>query len=176
MRANKIDGFTLVEIMVTIAVIGITLAFASPNIVSFIQNYRISTQTNNLLADLQLARNNSVSQGARASVCTSTNGTTCSGSDWSAGRIVFVDANGNGAVDAATDTILRVSEALSTGNTIVATNLSTAGIIQFRPSGLASGVTGGGATFKLCDDRTGAFGRTVSVSPTGRAAAAVSTC
>jgi len=176
MKANKIDGFTLVEIMVTIAVIGITLAFASPNIVSFIQNYRISTQTNNLLADLQLARNNSVSQGMRASVCASNTGTGCSGTNWGAGRIVFIDVNGNGAVDAGTDTIVRVTEAFSSGNTLVATNLSTAGLIQFRPTGLASGVTGSGATFKLCDERTGAFGRTVSVSPTGRAAAAVSTC
>lgn len=176
MSSPRLAGFTLVELMVTIAVIGITLAFASPNIVGFIQNYRITTQTNNLLADLQLARNNSVSQGIRVSVCASSDGAACSGSNWSVGRIVFTDVNGNGAVDIATDTVLRVSEALSTGNTIVATNLTTGGLIQYRPSGLASGVSGGGAAFTLCDARTGPFGRTVTVAPTGRAAAAVATC
>lgn len=173
MSSPRFAGFTLVELMITIAIIGITLAFASPNISIFIQNYRITTQTNNLLADLQLARNNSVSQGVRVGVCASTDGATCGGADWSAGRIVFTDANGDGAVDVATDAVLRVTEALSTGNTIVATNLATAGLIQFRPSGLASGVVGGGASFKLCDARTGLFGRTVTVAPTGRAAAAV---
>ena len=176
MSSPRLAGFTLVELMVTIAVIGITLAFASPNIASFIQNYRITTQTNNLLADLQLARNNSVSQGIRVSVCASSDGATCIGANWSVGWIVFTDVNGNGAVDPATDTVLRVTEALSTGNAIVATNLTTGGLIQYRPSGLASGVSGGGASFKLCDTRTGAFGRTVSVAPTGRAAAAVATC
>ncbi len=176
MSSSRLAGFTLIELMITIAIIGITLVFAGPNIISFIQNYRITTQTNNLLADLQLARNNSVSQGIRVSVCASTNGAACGGTNWSVGRIVFTDVNGNGAVDVATDTVLRVTEALSAGNTIVAGNLTTAGLIQFRPSGLASGVSGGGASFALCDSRTGLFGRTVSVAPTGRAAAAVATC
>ena len=176
MRSIRLGGFTLVEIMVTIAVIGITLAFSGPSIVSFIQNYRITTQTNNLLADLQLARNNAVSQGMRTGVCASNTGTGCSGTDWGAGRIVFIDVNGNGTVDVATDTIVRVTEAIFSGGTIVASNLATAGLIQFRPTGLASGVTGGGASFKVCDERTGAFGRTVSVTPTGRASFAVATC
>jgi len=176
MSSSRIAGFTLTELMITIAVIGITLAFASPSIITFIQNYQITTQTNNLLADLQLARNNSVAQGVRVSMCASIDGATCSGSNWSGGRIVFTDANGDGAVTATTDAVLRVSEALVTGNTIVATNLTTAGLIQFRPSGLASGVSGGGASFKLCDTRTGAFGRTVTISPTGRAVMAVASC
>lgn len=176
MNLNKIAGFTLIELMVTLTVIGISLVFAAPNLVGFIQNYRITTQTNNLLADLQLARNNSVAQGVPVSVCASTDGATCSGSDWSGGRIVFTDANGNGTVDAATDAVLRVAEALNTGNTIIATNLTAAGRVQFRPSGLASGVTGGSASFKLCDSRTGPYGRTISVAPTGRAAAAGATC
>jgi type IV fimbrial biogenesis protein FimT len=162
--------------MITSAVIAITMVFASPNIVTFIKNYRITTQTNSLLGDLQLARNNSVSLGLPVSLCASSDGATCSGSNWSAGRIVFTDANGNGTVDAATDTILRVTEALTAGNTIIPGNLVSAGLIQFRPSGLSSGVTGGGATFTLCDNRAGAFGRKVTVSPTGRASFAVATC
>jgi type IV fimbrial biogenesis protein FimT len=176
MNLRRSAGFTLIELMVTLTVIGISLVFAAPNLVAFIQNYRITTQTNNLLADLQLARNNSVAQGVPVSVCASTDGATCVGTDWSVGRIVFTDANGNGAVDVTTDAILRVTEAVATGSTIIATNLTTAGRIQFRPSGLASGVIGGGASFKLCDSRTGAFGRTISIAPTGRAAAAVATC
>ena len=176
MISSRFAGFTLVELMIVIGVIGITLAFASPNISAFVQNYRMTSQTNNMLADLQLARSNAVAQGVRVSMCASTSGTACAGTNWGAGWIVFTDANADFTVDAATDTIVRVTEAVSSGTTIVATNLAAAGRIQFRPSGLASGVIGGGASFKLCDTRTGAFGRTISISPTGRASFAVATC
>lgn len=175
MISPRSAGFTLVELMITIGVIGITLAFAGPSISTFIQNYRMTSQTNNMLADLQLARSNSVAQGVRVSICASNTGTACAGTDWGSGWIVFTDANGDFNVDAG-DTILRVTEAVSSGTTVVASNLATAGRIQFRPSGLASGVTGGAASFKFCDTRTGAFGRTISVSPTGRASFAVATC
>lgn len=180
MRSRRTHGFTLTELMITLAVVGITLMFASPSIVVFIKNYRITTQINNLLADLQVARNNAVSQGAPVSVCassdTSNASPTCGSTNWSLGHLVFSDVNGNGAVDAG-DTLLRVAEPLSGGNTIVATNLTTAGRVQFRPSGMPSGITGGPtATFKICDDRSGAFGREITVTLTGRASIATATC
>ena len=179
MTARRTAGFTLVELMLTIGIIGITMAFASPSIVSFIKNYRITTLINGLLADLQLARNNSVSQGTPVTICassdTSNASPSCSTTNWASGRIVFADANGNGTFDPG-DTLLRVSEAQASTNTLVAANLTTAGRLQFRPSGMASGITGASATFTLCDDRTGAFGRQISISLTGRASMATFTC
>ena len=180
MSSPRLAGFTIVELMITLAIIGIALVFASPNIATFIKNYRITTQANGLLADFQLARNNSVTQGLPVSVCASSDtanaSPTCSTTTWSSGRIVFTDANGNGTVDAG-DTLLRISEPLSGSNSLVAANLTSGGIIQFRPSGMPAGITGSTiATFTLCDDRPGPFGRVVNVSLTGRASVATATC
>ncbi len=180
MHSRGFKGFTLVELMITLAVVGITLVFASPSIVTFIKNYRITTQANGLLSDLQLARNNAVTQNRPVTICASNNTTsatpTCSGTNWGLGRIVFADANGDAIVDAG-DTLLRVSASLSAGNTLVAANLTTAGRVQFRPSGMPAGITGGTtAAFTLCDDRTGAFGRVVNVSLTGRSGISPAGC
>ncbi len=88
---------------------------------------------------------------------------------------MFTDANGDGAIGGG-DQLLRSTGAIHASTTLVAANLSTAGRIQFRPTGMASGVTGGGATFTLCDDRTAEAGRLITVAATGRASSAINIC
>ncbi len=56
-------GFTLVELMVTLAVAAILLSIAAPSFSDFIQNNRITSTTNNLIAHLQYARSEAVSKG-----------------------------------------------------------------------------------------------------------------
>jgi hypothetical protein len=88
---------------------------------------------------------------------------------------VFTDSNADAALSTG-DVLLKYSPAINSATTLATANLTTAGRIQFRSTGMASGVTGSGATFKFCDDRTGAFGRTITVSPTGRASSATTSC
>lgn len=61
----KTGGFTLVELMITIAVAAILLATATPSFTSLIQNHRLVAQHNDFVANLNLARSEAVKRSAR---------------------------------------------------------------------------------------------------------------
>jgi type IV fimbrial biogenesis protein FimT len=167
-------GATLVELMMALAVMGVLAGLSTPYLQDMLRNWRITAQINELLSDLSVARGQAAALSTTVTVCASSNGGSCTGT-WDQGRIVFTDANGDAAVSTG-DQILRVTPAINSATTLATTNLANAGRIQFRPTGMASGATGTGATFKFCDSRTGAFGRTITVTPFGRASSATSNC
>ncbi|MDT8386407.1 MAG: GspH/FimT family pseudopilin [Thiogranum sp.] len=96
-------GFTLVELVITLAVGAILLTVAIPGMRDVIINNRIATQTNELVTAFNLARMEAIRRGTQVSVCASANKSSCSGnSDWSTGWIVFVDANATGTPSVST--------------------------------------------------------------------------
>lgn len=68
MRIRINSGFTLIELMVTIAVLAIIMTIAAPSFVSVIENSRVTTQANTLLAAVNLARSEAVKQGVPVSI------------------------------------------------------------------------------------------------------------
>ena len=116
MKKDRNAGFTLVELMVTIAVAAVLLVVAVPSFQSMLVNNRISAQTNDLVADLAIARSEAAKRGGRVTVCASDDGATCGGS-WANGRIVFTDATTMGIIDG-TDVVLKVSSAVKAGDSL----------------------------------------------------------
>lgn len=158
-------GFTLIELMITIAVAAILLTIALPSLRDFILNNRLTSVTNDLVADLALARAEAIRRGSRVTICASdnagTSSATCSGTDWSLGRLVFSDSATVASIDAG-DERLRVYDGL--GSSIALTSDSASSYMQFRPSG---GTTATGTiSFKFCDSRY--KGRTVSIAQSGQ--------
>ena len=125
------DGFTLMELMVTLVIATLLLTIAIPSFNGLIKKNRISTYTNNLVTSLALARSEAVKRGAQVSLCASNNGTNCTNTNFQQGWIVFTDQNTAGTVDG-TDTILRVQEAAAGLSFTITGNA----LVQYRSSGV----------------------------------------
>ena len=143
-------GFTLLELMVVIAILGITTAIAAPGLSTMIANNRISSGASDFVAALQFAKAEAVARVNPVTLCKSTNLTGCNGAgDWQQGWIVFSDENGDGGSDAGEEVLLK-HEALNTRITFG----GTAGVtdsITIRPSGTSS-ITSIEVLI-ICDDR-----------------------
>jgi len=155
----KIQGFTIIELMVTLAIAAILVSLAAPSFKDIIQNNRMTTQYNELLASLSVARSESIKRGEDVIALSS------NGNNWEDGWTVFVDTDGDGAPSAA-ETI-RVGATLSGNNTL---RFDTDNV-TYASNGLAIGIPIGTVqTFTLCDDRGNgnADAKGLIVSATGR--------
>jgi type IV fimbrial biogenesis protein FimT len=153
---NRPLGFTLIELIVTVALAAILLTIGVPSFQEMMRNNRAATHTNEMLTALNFARSEAVKRGRDVLLCPSTDPANwCVGTDWSGGWIVFADLNNNGAADAGE--ILRVWEALSGNPTF--TGPATMG---YQPTG--EGVAGAASFAYTLDTRN----YLVCVNPVGR--------
>ena len=138
-------GFTLIELMVTLAVLAIVLSIATPDIQQFIRNSRMTTQTNDLVTLFNLARSQAIHEGHRAEVCISANQQSCSAGSWSDGWLVWVDRNDNNSLDA--DEVARVGAPISLHTATQALNSANTSFttVAFQPTGFAQ--LGNGVAF-----------------------------
>lgn len=156
-------GFTLIELVVTLLIAAILVTISIPTMRTTIQNNRMATLTNDLIADISLARSEALKRARNVGVCMSASGTACDGANWHDGRMVFVDANDSMSFDV-NEPILRVREAMPS-NTL--TSALAPSPLIFNSRGLPANA-GAGATFALCDDRGPTQGRAIVMTPTGQ--------
>lgn len=98
-------GFTLLELMVTVAVLAILSTIAFPSFQSTIRSNRVAATGNEMTALLSLARSEAVRNKRGGGVCGSATGTSCD-NNWSRGMLAWADVNGDGTYQAG-ETILR---------------------------------------------------------------------
>ena len=88
-------GFTLLELMVTIAIVAILAAIAFPSFQTTIRSNRVSSANNEVIGLVNLARSEAIRSGRGGGVCGSSDGSDCDG-DWAEGMLAFSDPEGSG--------------------------------------------------------------------------------
>jgi len=155
------NGFTLIELMLAIAVAAVLFSLAAPSMHELLQRQRITATANELVAHINQARLHAVTRREIAVICPSLDRETCTGSNrWEDGWIVFRDPNRDGKPDGPGD-VLRIGSGME--NLLIDSAGRTR--IRYQPSGAASGTN---LTIKLCDQRKPEQSRAVIVSNPGR--------
>lgn len=132
-RASQ-AGFTLVELVVTLAVLAIIVSMAAPSFTGLMNSSRLTSQSNEIVAALQSARMDAIRRNAPSYFCSSNNNATCTNTSPWTGWIVYTDIDRDNTVDA--------GELLRTGTVKGVVSVVTSSAIKnnrvvFRPDGLA---------------------------------------
>ena len=112
-------GFTLIEMLVVVAIGGILAAVAAPSLISVVESNRRTIISNQLMEDLVFARRQAIAQSTSVALCgsDSTQPDTCTeGTDWSNGWYTYIGKSaGLTPASAAAGLVLRSPQALPFG-------------------------------------------------------------
>ena len=145
-------GFTMVELLISVSIIGILTAVALPSFQGLLLSYKLRSYSNALVASVHLARGEAIKSNTTVLLCASTDGTSCGGV-WGDGWIVLRGT-----------TVAQRLGGIATGYRITDSGGLTS--LTFQPTGI--GATQ--ATFTICraTPSVGSQERVVSVSATGK--------
>ncbi|MEG3755483.1 GspH/FimT family pseudopilin [Psychromonas arctica] len=135
------QGFTLIEMLITIAVAAILLSIVVPSFNSIIESSKERTTRDSLASAIYTAKQQAQSERLNVYLCTTTDGVSCEDTtDWSGEWLIYQDDNSSGDLDSGDTIVANISSK---------TNLITSSIeeVKFTPTGhsLAN-------TFKICSN------------------------
>lgn len=103
-------GFTAIEILVVIAVIGILIALAGPNFKDILERWRVRQTVESMTTTVYYARSEAIKRGGNITIRKEPNNTggctiAPNNEDWGCGWAVFLDINGDGVQQAGEETL-----------------------------------------------------------------------
>lgn len=135
---NRKRGFTLIELVITIALMAILLVVAVPGMRNLIQDNKMAAQANDVVTAVNTARLEAIKRNRPVSLCVSDDASTCGSGDWQDGWMVYVDGDAAGSnntsIDAANGGVIRVWQP-GQGFADVAPNPADLDFLRFLPNG-----------------------------------------
>ncbi|MEE9358332.1 MAG: GspH/FimT family pseudopilin [Sedimenticolaceae bacterium] len=168
------SGFTLIELIITLAVAAVVLTLAAPALRDTLIRNRVATEINSLAATLNQGRSEAIKRGRSVTLCSSSNGTSCCSSsngtscakNWQNGWILFEDSNADGTFDSSDETAIKVSSGFTSSDTLAyAASTATSSYVRFKSNGFSKEA----GSFKLCESGSAVkYARALYISTTGR--------
>jgi len=159
----KHNGFTIVELMISIAVLGIIIAIAMPSLTTFIVGMRVDNEISQLHRLILTARNTAISMEQNVTLCPLNSSNTCS-TNWDEELSVFIDLNNNNKYESASnEQLIKVKQAANIDDTLTYTGFSR---ITFAPTGQLSSALN--SMFRYCPNGYADLSRAVVVTRSGR--------
>jgi type IV fimbrial biogenesis protein FimT len=157
-------GFSLIELMVVVALLAVLAGIGIPNLQSFLIRSRLTAAVNEVNAHLQFARSEAIRRNLPVTVRRNAG----AAGNWSEGWNTFLDTNGNGTQDVG-DELLRAGRAFTDPMTLRA-GTTIPDRLTFDGTGR---LTTAGGVFVICHGTDLVSGsesrsRALLVSPTGR--------
>lgn len=157
------QGFTLIELVITLTIASILLVVAVPGFNQFVQSNRLSAGTNDFIATISFTRSEALKRASGVGLCPSNSGGTgCDfGTSWASGWVVFTDTDNNNNWTAATDQVVRAYQTLPAGTAVTASST----LILFNSQGRIP--TAANNDYNFCNTSLGK-GRRITLSPSGQ--------
>lgn len=164
-------GFSLLEMMVTLAIASVLLTFALPSFRTILSSSQISSTVNEFVFALQTARSEAIKRAGPVALCHSQSplepGATCDGSSFVDGWIVYADTDGSGTHNVDDELILQVEARAAAF--VITPNVRYATEIRFSDTGASTNVAGIPVSGDVVIDYAGGEEvRTVSIGANGR--------
>ena len=158
-KGKSTKGFTIVELMVGVAIVGLLTMIAIPSMSEWLVKMRVDNEISTMHRLILTARNTAVNSELPVIICP-LDGNSCV-NDWTGEISVFIDVDNQGDFDAGVDTIIRMKDPISDGDNLTY-DFSR---LTYRPTGQATGIS----IFSYCPSGTTNYNRGIEVSRLGRA-------
>lgn len=167
---KRFKGFTLIELMIAIAMLAILLAVGVPNFQASIQNNRMSTNANELLSAMMIARSEAIKRGVNVRIMS-----TSGNQNWANGWTIITDDNNDNVFNTATATCLAAADCAVHTKAALGASLTLNSVInnvsffEFDPRGRLRTPPSSIDTLVMCDSRGFVQqARAILVTATGR--------
>lgn len=154
MRKFFLSGFTLIELMVTIAIVAVLLGLSIPSFSALVHGSRIKSVSSDLVSSINLAKLESIKRQTRITICASNNtdqsDPVCdksAGNIWGTGWILFKDSGVVGKIDD-DDEIINVYS--FSGKNVNLSSDTFNRYASFLPGNLVSGNNGSSGEINIC--------------------------
>ena len=142
-RKPASSGFTLMELLIVIAMIAILATLAAPSFNTLRVNQKLASTASDLFASTLQARNEAMRLNRQVTIAPMT------GNDWKTGWRVYVDMNVNGSYDSGSDTLVITAPPIEGNYTVTGKDEGTPPTgFTFDSRGFLRGVTNGRVVIK----------------------------